>query len=343
MALSPYTNADLPAIAATLGEGTHFAICGHVNPDGDCLGSMLALGGALRGLGKQVDCLLVRMPRPRRAFTSARLRDPQYAGSRLYGKGPYVHHGGCASLDDRIGACAPIRAAAPRTITLDHHEVTCGSSQLNYVDPDAPATCLIVWDLLKLLPAAAITPDVALCAYTGLMTDTGRFQFQNTSAAAFHAAAEMVEAGVSPDVPAREVFQSRSVASMQLEGRLLERMELLCNGRFSFSYITRSDFAEFGAVKADAEPLIDTLRAMRGVQIACILKVQPDGVVRGSLRSEDRCRRGGRGMRPGRRRAIRRRLDSAQRHAGAGHCRWSSSRWLISAWTWPSWVHRGRA
>lgn len=285
MALSPYTNADLPAIAATLGEGTHFAICGHVNPDGDCLGSMLALGGALRGLGKQVDCLLVE-DAPIEAglhflpgfetLTPA----PGYTGA------PDTFITVDVSLDDRIGACAPIRAAAPRTITLDHHEVTCGSSQLNYVDPDAPATCLIVWDLLKLLPAAAITPDVALCAYTGLMTDTGRFQFQNTSAAAFHAAAEMVEAGVSPDVPAREVFQSRSVASMQLEGRLLERMELLCNGRFSFSYITRSDFAEFGAVKADAEPLIDTLRAMRGVQIACILKVQPDGVVRGSLRSK---------------------------------------------------------
>ena len=184
---------------------------------------------------------------------------------------------------------------------------------------------------------------MALCAYTGLMTDTGRFQFQNTSAAAFHAAAEMVEAGVSPDVPAREVFQSRSVASMQLEGRLLERMELLCNGRFSFSYITRSDFAEFGAVKADAEPLIDTLRAMRGVQIACILKVQPDGVVRGSLRSKTdadvevmACALGGGGHKAA--------ADSRSTARWSRPLPRSSSRWApISAWTWPSWVHRGRA
>ena len=131
-----------------------------------------------------------------------------------------------------------------------------------------------------------MTPDIALCAYTGLMTDTGRFQYQNTTADAYRAAAEMVAAGVSPDVPAREVFQSRSMASLHLEGRLLERMELLFGDRFSFSYITRADFQEFGASKADAEPLIDTLRSIRGIEVACILKDQPDGTVRGSFRAK---------------------------------------------------------
>lgn len=278
------TNTDLPTIAQALQDHESFAICGHVNPDGDCLGSMLALGGALRAMGKQVDCLLVEDTPVEEGLHfipgfDGLIPAPSYTGS------PEVFITVDVAMDSRIGVCADFRAAADLTITVDHHRVKALYSQLSYVDPDAPAACLIIWDLIKLLPLD-VTPDIALCAYTGLMTDTGRFQYQNTTAAAYRAAAEMVEAGVEPDLPAREVFQSRSMASLALEGRLIERMQLLYGNRFSFSYITRQDFDEFHATKADAEPLVDTLRAVRGVQIACILKAQPDNVVRGSLRAK---------------------------------------------------------
>lgn len=279
-----WTNTDLPTIAQALIDHDSFAICGHVNPDGDCLGSMLALGGALRALGKQVDCLLVEDAPVEDGLHfipgfDTLVPAPAYTGT------PAVFITVDVGIDTRIGACAAIRATADLTITIDHHRGKGCFSDLSYVDPDAPAACLIVWNLLKLLPLAP-TPEIALCAYTGLMTDTGRFQYQNTSAEAYQAAAEMVQVGVSPDLPAREVFQSRSLASISLEGRLIERMQLLCDDRFAFSYITREDFAEFKAVKADAEPLIDLLRSVRGVQIACILKAQPDQVVRGSLRAK---------------------------------------------------------
>ena len=284
LAVSPQTNTDLASIAAALQEGSHYAICGHVNPDGDCLGSMLALSGALRALGKRVDCLLVEDAPVEEGLHflpgfETLTPAPNYAGH------PDTFITVDVSLASRIGVCADIRSRCARTISIDHHRVPETYSQLNYVDPDAPAACLIVWNLIKLLPVR-VTPDIALCAYTGLMTDTGRFQFQNTNAESYLAASEMVAAGVSPDLPAREVFQSRSMASLHLECRLLERMELLFDRRFSFSYLTRDDFREFGASKADAEPLIDTLRSVRGIEVACILKDQPDGAVRGSFRAK---------------------------------------------------------
>ena len=240
--------------------------------------------GALRALGKHVDCLLVE---------DAPVEEGLHflPGFETLQPAPYYQGNPATfitvdvSLASRIGVCADIRSRCQRTISIDHHRVPEAYSQLNYVDADAPAACLIIWELIKLLPLQ-VTPDIALCAYTGLMTDTGRFQYQNTNAQAYQAASEMVAAGVSPDVPAREVFQSRSMASLHLEGRLLERMKLLFDGKFSFSYITRADFGEFGASKADAEPLIDTLRSVRGVEVACILKDQPDGTVRGSFRAK---------------------------------------------------------
>lgn len=284
MTVTAQTNTDLATIARALQEHDDYAICGHVNPDGDCLGSMLALAGALRGMGKQVDCLLVE-DAPIEAGLHFLPGFDTLQPAPYYHGTPEVFITVDVSLDSRIGVCADIRAKSAFTISIDHHRGTETYSQLHYVDPDAPAACLLIWNLIKLLPVA-VTPDIALDAYTGLMTDTGRFQYQNTNAESYRAAAEMVEAGVRPDIPAREVFQSRSMASLRLEGRLLERMELLHDGRFSFSYLKREDFDEFNAAKADAEPLIDTLRSVRGVQVACILKAQPDGVVRGSLRAK---------------------------------------------------------
>lgn len=284
MTVTEQTNTDLEMIAQALLSHDNYAICGHVNPDGDCLGSMLALAGALRAMGKQVDCLLVEDAPIEEGLHFLPGFDtlqpaPFYTGT------PEVFITVDVSIESRIGVCAAIRAKSALTISIDHHRGDKTYSQLHYVDPDAPAACLLIWNLIKLLPVK-VTPDIALCAYTGLMTDTGRFQYQNTNAESYRAAAEMVAAGVRPDIPAREVFQSRSMASLRLEGRLLERMELLHDGRFSFSYLTRADFAEFQASKADAEPLIDTLRSVRGVEVACILKGQPDGVVRGSLRAK---------------------------------------------------------
>ena len=156
---------------------------------------------------------------------------------------------------------------------------------MNYIDEDAPACAMIIWDLLAELGLSRNAEMAAAC-YVGLMTDTGRFQYQNTNAAALRAAAEMVEAGADPSDLATLMYQNRSAQSMALEERMLSHHELLEGGQFAYSYLNIQDFADTGATRADAEPLIDVLRCLRGVRVACLLREQESNV-RGSLRAKD--------------------------------------------------------
>lgn len=284
MALTPQTNTTLEAIAEALRGADDIVLCGHVSPDGDCIGSQLALAAALRRLGKRTCCILAK-DEP----VDSNLRFLPGAAELL----PAVRYEGATGIfvavdvpnPDRLGAGADVLARSPFGITIDHHAAPERMTDLAYVDPDSPSTTMIVWELAKLLGAEG-DGAVATCCYTGLVTDTGRFQYQNTSAAAFEAASEMVRAGASPAHVATAVFQNRSLASMRLEALMLDRMLFAADGRLVLSWLSLDDFESLGAVKADAEPLINTLRMLSGVRVACILREQADGI-RGSLRAKD--------------------------------------------------------
>ena len=128
--------------------------------------------------------------------------------------------------------------------------------------------------------------DVALCAFTGLVTDTGRFQYQNANPFAFRCAAEMLECGADLEMVCTQIFQRRSIASLQLENRAVARMELLLDGALAVTYVTLDDFASVGATKTDADNIVNTLRSIDGVRVACTLRETEENV-RGSLRSKD--------------------------------------------------------
>lgn len=282
--LDKRTNASISELAKALASCESFAISGHVNPDGDCLGSALALAHALRGLGKSATVLLVEdtpiepglafLPGLDKALPAERYTDSPDAFV-------YVD----VSVSERIGKSAEVLKRAKHVFAIDHHAGTEDVAELIHVDPAAASCTLLVWELVKEL-GVPITPEIALCAYAGLMTDTGRFQFQNTDARSFRAAAEMVEAGAQPSYAAREFFQNRNLASLKLEQRMVDRIELLHEGMCAFSYLTLGDFAACEAQNSDAEELIDTLRSIRGARVACLLK-ERDGFVRGSFRAKD--------------------------------------------------------
>lgn len=272
-------------IASLLAEHDDFVICGHVSPDGDCLGSQLGLARALRSCGKNVTCLLAQADPIDHSYRFLPGIDDMVVAEQFSGKvGMFV------TVDvptaDRMGkAAAELHSQAPATLTIDHHIAQGPFSAYEHIEEEASATALIVWDIAKQM-GCADDADVALCCYTGIVSDTGRFQYQNTDARSLVAAAEMVQAGADPAYAAREIYQSRSRQSLALEGRMLSRMELLCDGAFAISYLLRSDFVETGAQKSDAEPLIDVLRSVRGIRVACMLREQ-QGSVRGSLRAKD--------------------------------------------------------
>lgn len=284
MAVTPQTNTTLEAIAEALLRCQSIAICGHKNPDGDCLGSQVALKYALEALGKRVDLLLVE---PESIPTNLRF---------LPGSSEFV---AAASYDDfvdcfvavdvptpeRLGDADRIRKQVELTITIDHHAVPEAMSQLSFTDPDAASTTMLIWELIALL---GINPPLesAIAAYTGLMTDTGRFQFQNTDERAFLAAASMVSAGANPGYISAEVYHNRSRASLALQTAAIDHMTLLGQDTIALSWISQEDLAAAQGTSKDAETLIDLLRSLQGVRIACLLKEQPEGV-RGSLRAKD--------------------------------------------------------
>lgn len=285
MAVTPQTNTSLRAIAEEMTRRDDFVICGHVSPDGDCIGSQLALMHALRSLGKRATCVLAEengLVDDSLSFLPG--ADELIAPSAFDGTiGVLV----CVDVPtvERIGDARVLHEKAAFKVTIDHHAVESTMSDLVYVDPDAAATAILIWELTSYLLERR-NAFVATCAYTGLVTDTGRFQYQNTDVASLDAAAEMVAAGADPALVAREVFQNRRLASIMLEARAIERMRFSADGAAVVSWLAIDDFEEFGAVKSDAEPIINALRSVKGVRVACMLREQ-DEAVRGSLRAKD--------------------------------------------------------
>ncbi len=278
------TNASLEDIARVLRKHDSFVVCGHVSPDGDCLGSQLVVAHALRALGKQATCVLAQ-DKP----IDSRLAFMPGADGFVWAGEVDAPAEVFVAVDvptaERMGDAAALHAAAETTVAIDHHVAPKPVAKSTYVDPDAAATAMLVWELAGLL---GVERDAAMatCAYTGLVTDTGRFQYQNTDARALAAAADMVAAGADAALVARQVYQSRPLASLRLEGAAVGRMRLNAAGSVAMSWVAREDFERFGAAAADAEPLVDALRSLAGVRVACMLREQ-DGAVRGSLRAKD--------------------------------------------------------
>lgn len=284
MTVTAQTNTTLQDIADTLVQRDGFVICGHVNPDGDCVGSQLALACALRALNKRVTCVFAQ---------GIPSESPLACLPGFSGIIPGASFDGIAetfiavdvSDSKRMGDAADLFASAGLRIIIDHHEVATCNAELNYVDPAAAATSLLVWELIGYL---GIERDagIATCAYAGLMTDTGRFQFQNTDVRAFEAAAQMVQAGADPAEISTEIYQNRTRASIALEHIMLGNISYDDDCRFVLSWVSHADMESVGAQRSDAESLIDTLRSIRGVRVACMLRGE-DGCVRGSLRAKD--------------------------------------------------------
>lgn len=285
MSVTPQTNITLPELAATLLKRDDFVICGHVSPDGDCLGSQLALMHALRSLGKRAVCLLAK-DEPIDARLAFLPGANELVPAMLY-EGPAATFVAVdVPMRDRMNSAAShLLDTCDLSVTIDHHAYDVRMTDLAYVDPASASTTMLVWELAGLMGAQRGV-ELATCCYTGLVTDTGRFQYQNTDAASLAAASAMVAAGVNAAQVSREIFQSRSLASVKLEALAIERMRFGADGAWALSWVMQEDFETTGAVKADAEPLIDALRSLSGVRVACMLRDQGDSV-RGSFRAKD--------------------------------------------------------
>ena len=284
MTTTPQTNSTFEQIAQVIRDNDNFVICGHVSPDGDCLGSQLALWHVLRAMGKTAACVLAQDDPIGLSLSFLPGIDTMVPAASFEGHCD-VFIGVDVPNRERIGDAVRMLDRARTSITIDHHASDTTMCEHVYVDPDSASASMLVWEVVKLLVQ---TPPMesATCAYTGLVTDTGGFRFQNSDERAFEAAGELVAFGVNPAYVSTQAFQNRTFASLKLEALAIERMKLFADGQAVVSWIGQGDFEKLGASKADAEPLIDAIRALHGTRVACMLREQ-DGLVRGSLRSKD--------------------------------------------------------
>jgi phosphoesterase RecJ-like protein len=268
------TKAELDGVTDAIRSNDRFLVTTHENPDGDALGSLLAAKLGLEQLGKDVVMYLAgETPLPREyswmPFGNLRRTLPEDAADRI------LLALDCAN-ENRLGPDPEVLASAPLVLNVDHHHDNTRFGGLNMVVAEASSTGEIVRDLFSEL-GVEVTPEIAEALYIALVTDTGRFQYANTTPKALRLAAELVEAGADVHKVFQGVYESVQFAKLKLLARALERAQIYEGGRLVVSYLLRGDFAEVGAAEPYSEGIIDYLRAVEGADMAALIREPPRG------------------------------------------------------------------
>lgn len=252
----------------------------HLNPDGDALGCALALSLYLDSLGIENE-VMCHHGAPRNLMFLPKVdRVSQQAKLESYDLGVVL------DLDamDRLGQTERFFATCKRLIVIDHHVPHDKPGDIRIVDSESPATAVILTRLLIQI-GATITPEMATCLLTGIVTDTGSFRFRNTTPDALSVSAFLLEHGGDINLISEEVFQSRPLSSARLLGHVLETMRLACNDRLAWSTISFHDFEHSGAGDEDTEGFVNEMLFVTSVQIAVLMREPNPGKVRVSIRS----------------------------------------------------------
>ena len=268
------TEADRQAVVDALRDRDRFLVTTHENPDGDALGSMLATHLALRALGRDSIMFLAgHAPLP----GEYRFLD---FGDLLRDLPADAHERTLVALDcaneNRLGADPAVLQVAPFTINVDHHHDNSRFGDVVLVDPAASSTGEVLRDVFRDL-GVELTPELAEPLYVALVTDTGRFQYTNTTPKTLRLAAELVEAGADVHKVFQGVYETVQFAKLKLLARALQRAEVYEGGGLVVSYLLRDDFAQVGAVEPYSEGIIDFLRAVEGADMAALIREPPRG------------------------------------------------------------------
>ena len=271
---SPQTQrrSDLQAVADALRSYDRFLLVTHENPDGDALGSLLATKLALDALGKDSEMYLHGdAPLPREygfmGLDGLRRWLPDDAGERV------LVALDCAN-ESRMGPVPELLEHAPLTLDIDHHHDNSRFGDLNLVVGDASSTGEVLRDVFAEL-GVLLTPEIAEALYIAVVTDTGRFQYTNTTPKALRLAAELVEAGADVHRVFQGVYESVEFAKLKLLARALDRAQVYEGGRLVVSHLLRSDFTALNAAEAYSEGIIDYLRAVEGAEMAALIREPP--------------------------------------------------------------------
>ena len=265
---------DIDRVADAIRAGDRFLLTTHENPDGDALGSLLGMHRILEALGKDTVMFLAAKEFP---------LPVEYRFLPL----EEVFHEPPADIADRTVMfldCVNIdRMPADflqhgdnKVINIDHHHDNTRFGAVNLVDVDSSCTAEIVYDLAALLDVR-LTPAIANALYVGLVTDTGKFMYENTDARSHRMAAGLIDAGVQVNEVYRRLYEHAPIEKLKLLARALEGITLRDDGRLAVTYISTEDYAVTGASEALTEGIIDHLRTVDGTVVAAVVRDQADG------------------------------------------------------------------
>jgi phosphoesterase RecJ-like protein len=262
-----------------------FLLTTHVRPDGDGLGSMLALAAALEALGKEVRTVVASTYPPRYAFLDPTRRVRYFEGpGREYSDAQAV-----IILDtgtwNQLGSFGSFLKELPvEKVVIDHHLTQDDLGALRLVDVTAEATGRLAHQAIAAL-GVPVTADMAAHLFVAVAMDTGWFRHSNASPATFALAAELIVAGARPDRLYDELFERNTLARLRLTGLVLERLTVVPGGRVAYTELRRGDYEATGATPQDSEDLVNYSRSVEGVEVGLLFMEQPRGGVKVSFRS----------------------------------------------------------
>src|SRR5947208_6013602 len=267
----------LEEVLKQIEQRRHFVLTSHARPDGDAIGSALACGQILRSLGKKAEVVMhdpvpriyQRLPFADKVLHSQRVKGDYEAAIIL--ECDSIQRTRLDGLEERF------------LINIDHHLTGRPFAHVNWIDPDAVATGEMVYRLAR-QAGVKVTPEIATCVYTALLTDTGSFMFQGTNERTFALARELVLAGADAAHCARGIYFAHSQAKIRLLGEALRNLNV--EGQIGYFWVTQKQMERVGAIGEDCEGLVKYVLSIGGVEVAAFFRELPDGRYRVSLRSK---------------------------------------------------------
>ncbi len=273
---------EIEKVIKEIRDRRSFFITAHVNPEADAMGSSLALAWSLRQLGKQAQ-VVSHDPLPKTlSFLPHQGILTQTAQIASSPDALFVLD--CGDIE-RTGFFDGQRRPPFPVINIDHHVTNKKFGTVNWIDPDAAATAELIYDLDQAL-GVDLTPEIAICLYTAILSETGFFAYSNTSPKVLKIAAELIERGVDPWAVAQKVREN-SIGRLHLLGELLLRLEQTPDGRIAWLTVTQEHFKRTGTTAEDTEEFVGYPRSLKGVEVALLFREVDPETCKVSFRSRD--------------------------------------------------------
>lgn len=270
----------LDNIKEEIAKAKSIVILTHENPDGDAIGSSLAMYNALKSIGKEVDVIIPEYSKTFAFLPSA--EEIKYETGKKYDLAIALD----AADEKRLNGWYKYFEEASVTISIDHHGSNKMFADYNFVDPVSPACAQILVVILQYLDIE-ITKDIGTCLLTGIITDTGGFKYSGVNVETFEFAAWLLRRGVNVSDIYKRVLQVKTKPNFELSKLTTERLEFFEDGKITFTYITKEDEKNVNAQTGDHEGLVEIGRDIEGVEVSVFLRETENGF-KASLRSNDK-------------------------------------------------------